>query len=57
MSFESFAKCWGSATKHVTMYVLMSVMYVCMYVCPNFGVAYLKIGDSCDLEFFSMGSL
>ena len=31
----------------------MSVcMYVCMYVCPNFGVAYLKIGDSCDLEIF-----
>ena len=28
-----------------------------MYVCPNFGVAYLKIGDSCDLEIFSMGFL
>ena len=23
-----------------------------MSVCPNFGVAYLKIGDSCDLEIF-----
>ena len=23
-----------------------------MYVCPNFGLAYLKIGDSCDFEIF-----
>ena len=27
-------------------------MFVRMSVCPNFGVAYLKIGDSCDLENF-----
>ena len=39
---------------------IFSTLNVCIYVCLSvrtLGVAYLKVGDSCDLEIFSMGPL